>query len=56
MDMIPTDAYYKKARIWLETDEPSLAECFERDSKWDHPLIKVGKKDKANDRHRQRSR
>jgi acylphosphatase len=47
--MKPTKVLYKgKVRVLLDTDDESWVEAFERDCKWDHPLLKLEKEKKSD--------
>lgn len=43
--MLKTNVEYRRVTVWLETDDPDYVAAFERDCKWDSPLLKL-KKDK----------
>jgi acylphosphatase len=47
--MKPTKVLYKgKVRVVLDTDDEAWVEAFERDCKWDSPLLKVEKEKKPD--------
>ena len=47
--MIRTKVIYEGVHVLLDTDDLSIGQRFERDAKWDHPLLKLEKEKKPDD-------
>jgi len=53
MGMVATNLAYRGARVWLETDDPTLAHVIEREARIGDVMLKQVKENKANDRKSQ---
>jgi hypothetical protein len=48
LDMLMTKALYEGVHVLLDTDDPELVTRFERECRWDSPLLKLEKEKKTN--------
>jgi hypothetical protein len=46
--MLKTKVLYAGVHVHLDTDDPSLVERFEYQSRWDAPLLKIEKEKKSD--------